>query len=241
MVNAVDVYKAVLEELKHYNTTSVTPAEFNYRIWIAELDYVRNRYWAWDQHQKAIDDLYVIRIVTDGVAGFPPPLPNEGPIVAGQEYITMPENYLHLLAVAARVTYKNVPCIKDGTTSPFIACTPLKDDAYHVVDDDYYKKPIAEWPRLYYSQRGNKMTFKAGDSIVKDVMLNYLRYPQRIFFDEANPSGGTPSEFTEEQTNEIVILFVKSYLEAIESSRVQTKPFIEQQNFYQHPPTNQPT
>ena len=241
MVTAVDVYKYVLEQLKHYNTTSITPAEFNIRIWNAELDYVRNRYWAWDQHQKSIDDLQHIRIVTDGVAGFPPPIPNVGPNVAGQEYIQMPGNYLHLLAVAVRAKYKNVPCETDGQLSKPIAATPLKDDEYHVVDDDYYKQPLAVWPRLYYSLRGDKMTFKAGDSIVQDVILNYLRYPQRIVFDEQNPAGGTPSEFTEEQTKEIVVILVTDYLEAIESARVQTKPFIEQQNFYQNPPTNQLT
>ena len=46
MVLVVEVYKAVLAELKHYNTTSMTPDEFNYHIWIATLEYVKNRYWA---------------------------------------------------------------------------------------------------------------------------------------------------------------------------------------------------
>ena len=155
MVTSTDVYKAVLAELKHYNTTSMTPDEFNYHIWIATLEYVKNRYWAHEQHQKQIDDLSVIKIVTDGVAGYPAPLVNLGPAIAGQEYVDLPADYLHLLAVSVKVLYKNVPCETDGTLSNYISATHLKDDSRFTIEDDYYKKPVAEWPNLYYDQRGN--------------------------------------------------------------------------------------
>jgi hypothetical protein len=240
MVTAIEVYKAVLAELKHYNTTSMTPDEFNYHIWIAELEYVKNRYWAHEQHQKQIDDLSVIKVVTDGVAGFPVPLVNEGPALTGKEYITLPTNYLHLLAVSVRVKYKNVPCETDGTLSDYTAATHLKDDKRFVVHDDYYQKPSAEWPNLYYDQRGNKLTFQCGVSVVQDVMISYLRLPVRITFDITGQNN-VASEFEWPQTLEIVKHCVISYLETIKDQRVQSMLPINERNFLQTPPPNVPT
>lgn len=235
MVSATDAYKAVLEELKHYNTTSMTPEEFNYRIWIAEIEYVKNRHWAYEQHQKTIDDLDIIRIVTDGVAGYPAPLVNQGPSIAGQEWVQLPNDYFRLLEVSAQVRYKNVPCKIDGTLSNYIPCTPLKDDKRHAVDEDFYQKPIAEWPNLYYDQRGRRLAFRAGDSIVEKVQLVYLRYPIRIFFDVTG-ANHVNSEFPWEQTMEIVKLCVRTYLEAIESARTQSNIQVDSLNFSQNPP-----
>lgn len=240
MVTSTDVYKAVLAELKHYNTTSMTPDEFNYHIWIAELEYVKNRYWAHEQHQKSIDDLSVIKVVTDGVAGYPNPLPNQGPSVAGKEYITLPVNYLHLLAVSVQLKLINVPCIANNTISEYTAATHLKDDQRFVVQQDYYKKPSYEWPNLYYDQRGNKLTFHCGDSIVQNVMISYLRLPARIFFDISNVAH-VSSEFEWPQTLEIVKHCVISYLETIKDPRVQTMLPINEKNFLQSPPPNVPT
>ena len=240
MVPATEVYKAVLAELKHYNTTSMTPTEFNYHIWIAELEYVKNRYWAHEQHQKQIDDLSVIKVVTDGVAGYPMPLPNEGPNTAGLEYVTLLQDHLYLLAVGVQVKYYSVPCEVDGQLSPFTAATPLKDDERFVVSEDYYMKPIAEYPNLYYSQRGKRLTFNCGNSIVQSVMLSYLRLPQRIVFNE---TGGphVDCEFEWPQALEIVKHCVISYLETIKDPRVQSMIGVNDRNFQQSPPPNVPT
>ena len=242
MVTSETVYRAILKELKHYNTTSMTPEEFNYHIWIAELEYVKDRYWAHEKHQKQIDDLDVIRVITDGIAGAPIPLPNEGANVAGQEYINMPEDYLHLLAVGVKVTYFGEECKADGSQSPdHIAATPLKDDKRYVAETDYYSLPRAEWPNLYYTQRLGKMVFRAGQSIVNEVKLSYLRYPLRIVFDPLDSSNNVDSEFGEAQTNEIVELCVESYLETIESRRTSSFVGIKDRNFNQFPPPNVPT
>jgi len=239
MVLAIDVYKAVLAELKHYNTTSMTPDEFNYHIWISELEYVKNRYWAHEQHQKSIDDLSVIKVVTDGIAGYPAPINNAGPNIAGQEFINLPADYLYLLAVAVQTKMYNVPCVTNGTVSDYIACTHLKDDKRYVVTDDYYQKPIAEWPNLYYDQRGTKLTFNCGDSIVQKVKLAYLRLPARITFD---PTGQNSinSEFEWPQVLEIVKHCTISYLETIKDPRMQSMLPITERNFLQNPPPNIP-
>jgi hypothetical protein len=240
MVSSTDVYKAVLAELKHYNTTSMTPAEFNYHIWIAELEYVKNRYWAHEQHQKQIDDLAVIKVVTDGVAGYPMPLPNEGPNMPGMEYVTLLQDHLYLLAVAVQVKYKDVPCQVDGQLSPFTAATHLKDDERFVVSEDYYMKPIAEYPNLYYDQRGKRLTFNCGNSTVQNVMLSYLRLPARITFDETG-AAHVGSEFEWPQTLEIVKHCVISYLETVKDPRVQSMIGVTDRTFQQSPPPNVPT
>jgi hypothetical protein len=240
MVSSEKVYKAVLKELKHYNTTSMTPEEFNYHIWVAQLEYVENRYWAHEKHQKQIDDLDVIRIITDGIAGAPSPLPNEGADVAGEEYVSLPVDYLHLLAVGVKVKYMGDECNPDGSLSDYIAATPLKDDKRFVATTDYYSLPRPEWPNLYYSQRQKKLVFQAGQSIVQHVKLSYLRYPKRIVFD---PSGtaNVDSEFSEEQTKAIVKLCVQDYLETIESQRTQGFVAVNDRDFNQFPPPNVPT
>lgn len=240
MVSSTEVYKAVLKELKHYNTTSMTPEEFNYHIWIGQLEYVKNRYWAHEQHQKQIDDLDRIHIVTDGIAGNPGPLLNEGSAVAGEEYVTLPGNLLYLLAVGVKVKYMNEPCKADGALSDYIAAKHLKDDERYMIDRAYYRKPKPEWPRLYYTQRNRVLVFAAGDSIVQHVRLAYLRYPVRIVFD---PTGANhvDSEFDWGQTHEIIKHTVMSYLEIIESPRTQSYIGVDQKNFNQFPPPNVPT
>ena len=240
MVTSREVYQAVLAELKHYNTTSMTPDEFNYHIWAGELEYVKNRYWAHDQHQKAIDDLDVIKIVTDGIAGMPIPLVNEGADVAGQEYITLPDDYLYMLAVAVKVKYQNVDCEEDGDISPYTAATHLKDDKRFVVNDDYYSRPQAIWSNIYYNHRSNVLTFYAGESIVQEVQLVYLRKPVRIVFDPTGQNN-VDSEFAWPQVLEIVKHTVISYLETISSPRVQTMAAVDARNFNQFPPPNVPT
>ena len=240
MVPATAVYKAVLAELKHYNTTSMTPDEFNYHIWIAELEYVKNRYWAHEQHQKQIDDLSVIKVVTDGVAGYPMPLLNEGPQLPGMEYVTLKADHLFLLAVSVQVKYFGVPCKTDGSLSPYTAATHLKDDKRFAVSEDYYQKPIAEWPNLYYDQRGNKLTFNCGNSVVQSVQIAYLREPTRIVFDVTS-AAHVGSEFSWSQTLEIVKHCVISYLETIKDPRVQSMIGVTDRTFQQTPPPNVPT
>ena len=187
----------------------------------------------------ARDDLDIIHVITDGIAGSPNPLPNEGAAVAGQEYVRLPTDHLFLLAVGVKVKYFGDPCKTDGTLSDYIPATPLKDDKRFVTGVDYYSRPRAEWPNLYYSQRDPKLVFKAGQSVVHEVRLSYLRYPQRIVFDLTGT--GVPSEFGESQTNEIVKETVEKYLETIESRRTQSFIGVNDRNFNQFPPPNVPT
>ena len=238
-MTAEEVYKSVLKELKQEYTTSITPEEFNHHIWVAEIEYVKTRYWAHEQHQKTIDDLRTIKVMTDGIGGMPNPLIASGSALPNSQFVTLPEDYMHLTAVSAIVEYVNEPCKKNGTLSDPIACSFLPDDKEKLVLGDFYSKPKPAFPRLYYSQRGNVLVFKAGSSIVRKVFLNYLRYPKRIAIDVNTGASIQDSEFLDEQTIEIVKWCVHSYLEKIEEMRVQTMALIQSKNFEQFPSVNQ--
>jgi hypothetical protein len=220
MMTGLDTYKAVLAELKHENTTSMTPAEFRYHIYVAQIEYVNIRYWAFEQHQKPIDDLRVLHVETNGIDGVAP-LANVGVVAPEQEVFMLPEDYMHLLAVRARVKYYGEPCFVDGTLSDYIACKFAQDNSINIKKHHYYTKPAPRYPRMYYRQFQNKLRFVCGASVVHDVIAAYLRKPVPISIDD-NYVNVTSSELDDPQTLEIVQWCVSSYLEKIESMRTQT-------------------
>lgn len=232
-VTAEEIYKGLLAELRYFETTSVSPKEFNYHIWRGMLQWIRNRYWSTGNHQAEKDDLDVLKIVTDGWAGSPSPLTNLG---GNQPYIDLPDDYLHLLSVGVRVRFKNVPCQIDGQLSEYVPSTPLKEDERFAVGQDYYKLPQAIWPDIYHNHRDRKLTFFVGDSTVEDVIISYYRYPQRIEF---NPGGvNVDSEFAWEQAMQIIRFTAVDLLEKTQNPRWQSMSAEEQKHFLQSPPPN---
>lgn len=234
MMTGVDTYKAVLHELKHENTTSMTPEEFRHHIYVGQLEYINWRYWAFEQHQKVIDDLRVLHVETNGIDGVPP-LTNAGLSAPEQEIFFLPENYMHLLAVRARVKYYGEPCQTDGTLSDYIACKFIQDNRVNAIKHHYYSKPAARYDRMWYRQFANKLRFLCGSSIVQDVIATYLRKPIPISIDD-NGVNVTNSELDDPQTMEVVNWCVASYLEKIQDYRVQTKTMFEQQLKHQQQP-----
>ncbi len=237
-MTAQEVYIAFLNELKQENTTSVTPAEFNYHIWRSEIEYVKNRYFAFDQHQKSIDDLSFLTIETIGVAGMPLPLLNQGLNQSKKEYFDLPEDLLILVNVEIMAEAQNDSCYKDGEISDKIAAKFLSGDRDKVIYNSYYSKPRLEYPNVYYKIRNNKIIPVIGDSIAKECIITYLKYPTKIEVDETSGLSITNSEFKDMQTLEIVRHAVLSYLETIESQRTPSMAQIENKNFNQFPPPN---
>ena len=239
------VYEAFLHELKQENTTSATPIEFNYHIWRSQLEWVTTRYWAFDQHQKSIDDLDVITIETNGIAGMPVAITNSGSNVSGQEYFVIPEDLLILLNVAFSLKVYGDSCITDGTDKTFTAAKFLSADREKVVSESYYSSPSHEYPTIYYRIRNGNILPKMGSSIAQECVITYLKYPTKI---EVDPTTGISvtdsngniisSPFGDSQTLEIVRMAVLSYIETIESNRTQSMAFIENRKFIQNPLPN---
>ena len=238
-MTGLDTYIAVLHELKHEHTTSMTPEEFNFHIWRSEIEYVATRYWAQDQHQKSIDDLAFVTVETNGIAGAPVAILNAGANTAGVEYFPMPQDLFILLNVAVQVRIYGDPCIADGTLSAFTAAHYLAADREKVVSESYYSKPSHEYPTLYYKIRKRNILPKAGQSIAQSCVITYLQYPTRISVDPITGANVTDSPFGDSQTLEIVRHCVLSYLETIESGRLATMANVEQLKFSQSPLPNQ--
>lgn len=233
-----EVYEAFLHELKHEHTTSATPDEFNHHIWRGEMEYCMNRYFAQDQHQKTIDDLAFITIETNGIAGMPAPLANQGQNIAGQEWFAMPEDLMILLNVSIRSQIFDDPCVPDGTLSKFTVAHYLSADREKTVHESYYSKPSHEYPCLYYKIRQRNILPKVGNSIAQECVITYLQYPDKIEVDVNTGDSITDSPFGDSQTMEIVRWAVWSYLETIESMRAQSMALIENRKFLQSPPPN---
>jgi len=239
MRTARETYEAVLNELNYHSTKSMTPDEFNYHANIAQLEYMKTRYWAHQQHQKSIDDLRFVMVETDGIGNMPNPLVFTN--TSTGSYVTLPDDYLILTKVAIIGEYKNVPCIKDGTISPPTAATTLSDDRDYVISDNTYTSPLLRFPRAYYKQRDNVIVAKIGDSIPLTAIIGYIRKPVRIEVDQLGNSVTDP-EFDDMQVSEIVKWTRASFLEQIESMRAQTaRQYDVATQFLQFPPPNMPT
>jgi hypothetical protein len=237
-MNAQEVYKAFLHELKQENTTSATPEEFNYHIYRGELEYVTSRYWAFDQHQKTIDDLDVITVETNGIAGMPTALVNAGANTSGQEYFVIPDDLLILLNVAFVSKVYGDKCVEDGTLSKLTVAKFLSADREKLVSESYYSKPNYTYPNLYYKIRSGNILPLLGDSIAQECIISYLKYPDKIEVDPITGASVTDSPFGDSQTLEIVRMAVLSYIETIESQRTQSMAFIENRKFLQNPLPN---
>lgn len=238
-MTGVEVYRAVLAQLKHENTTSMTPAEFRHHIAVAELEYLSMRYWAFDQHQKQLDDLRFLHVETSGIGSSPAPIANTGQTVPGKDVFLLPQDYAHLLNVEGKVLYKGEPCFVDGVESDWIACKYVDDSQEKVIRHHYYQKPKPYYPRMRYKMRSDNgvayIQLLAGTSIPFKINITYLRKPKFIAVAD-NGTNLQDSEFDDKQTYEIVRWCVHSYLETIESYRLQTMQLIMQQTFQQHPP-----
>ena len=238
MMTGVDVYVAVLHELKHENTTSMTPSEFRHHIKRAMLEYINLRYWAYDQHQKPIDDLAPIHVETNGVNGNPAPIANTGLQAPKGEMFVLPTDYMHLLAVKALVKYYGEPCYTDGTMSDWIVAMHCPDNMVYQVEHHYYKKPKPEYPNLYYRHNKKTLTLMAGKSIGQQVCITYLQRPPYIAVAD-NGTNVQDSVFDDEQTMEIVRWCVASYTETIESYRQQSMIQYVGLTHQQYPPLYQ--
>lgn len=226
-MTAADTYVAVLAELKAENTTSMTPDEFNYHIKVAQYEYARIRYMAYEQHQRTLDDLRSIHVMTDGISG-PAPLVNVGIPQPELEVFVLPTDYMDLLSVRARLRYYGEPCHTDGTLSDYMASKAIQDNRKEAIRHSYYSKPAARPDRVYHSLYGAGNTgggatlrFMAGSSIVDSVIATYLRKPSDITVDGNGNSVLNP-QWDDVQMQEIVKWCVASYLEKIESMRTQT-------------------
>lgn len=228
------MYQAVLHELNRSSTISMTPTRFNYHAKVGQLEYLKMRYWAFDKHQKAVDDLQPIIVVTDGIAGSPSPIANTGANTVGSESFAVPKDIagldqeLFLLQVHFLLTYQGNPCHDDGAVSePIVARYRTHNvdrrNAYQRGNDD----------KLFYLFHGNRLRrAEKGKSlsVATSCIMSYLRYPREITVD-ADGASLTDPELGTSQNMDIVKWVAASYLETIESLRQRTIAEVQGRTF----------
>jgi hypothetical protein len=246
-MTAVEEYEACLQELEYQQTASMTPDEFNHHYKIAQYEWIKTRFAAYEQNTKAIEDLQVAKVVTDGLAGQPAPLQNAGQNIAGREYFILPTDLLFITNVRGRVIYNGMPCPqpfeKDGKISDFINSEFLSDDQVGITNYNKYTSPLAKWPRMKYTRRDNKMLFQAGKSIVFEVELTYIKEPLPARVDYVNNVlvSLNNSIWKEAQQREIIKWTVLNYLGKIEEQgKFQNEIALTGRMFEQTPPPNTP-
>ena len=236
-MTAQEVYKGVLAELRKEETTSMTPEEFNYHAFIGQLEYVKTRYWGFDRHQKAIDDLQQLIVVTDGLFGNPLPLNNLGLSEPGQEGFALPydsmtgEGYLYMLQGKASVIYKGHPCVSDASPGTVY----LRYKQHNINTANVYDNQSEDYVH-YYLESGYIRIEPGFPGHVSQLIIRYLRYPARILVDETTGESVSNPELNDMATLEVIKWITHSFLETIESYRLQTmeaiqgKVFVHQTN-----------
>jgi hypothetical protein len=225
MRTANEMFVGFLNVLNRQNTLGADPHEFNYHVKVGQVEYLKMRYWAFERHQKSLDDLEKITVITNGIAGAPSPIGNAGAAVAGSEYFPLPANILglnekiYLLKVRFKLQYKGNACQVENSASRWITARL----ASHNRDErNVYVRDNDE--KLYYHQTGGNIIRHAefSSSVATHALLHYLRMPREITVDPITGLSVTNPELGPIQNTEIVKWTVASYLEKIESYRHQS-------------------
>lgn len=234
MTTAIEMYKGVLTELNRADTKSMSPTRFNYHAEIGYYEYLKMRYWSFDKHQKNIDDLQPLIVVTDGIAGNPAVIPNIGLVSPGGEVFTVPKNALALneemfmLQVHFKLRYHLNGCHAEGSLSEPIAA---RYRTHNLDTRNAYQKGNDE--KLYYLFHGGRIrrvVSGKSQSVAEQCIMSYLRYPRLITVDN-NGNSLTNPELGSSQNTELVRWIAASYLENIESLRQETMARVLGQTF----------
>lgn len=222
IITAVDMYQNLLELYNKVRTGSVTIAEFNRRINLAQNAVVTKKYLdAVQANQKRVDDLSDITILDEIIN-------NTGASVAGGELFLLQSQvanipyYLHMLTVLVKIQYVNNDC--HSGISTWQQTKVMKSDFRADASIDPFRK--AKDSRIYYridKVGANKYVkiFTGTSSYATQVKIDYLRYPKNIFVDPNNIAH-VDCELTVEVREEVVRECLRELLENTESPRFNT-------------------
>ncbi len=244
ITNVTEMYKAFLDGIKKDSTAIVNPVQFNRIIndW-GQDEWIKENALAIEFNQKQIDDLDKIRCVTDGyfsynsVTLFP-----IAPQADNSKIFTIPKyennirvrldngtvetrtfpSYLRLQNVAFKLLYgQNQECGLTGI-SGWLDSHIMRSDLRNVIMNNPLREPKDS--RLYYELIDGKIRLITNEGSTSQgyaMRIEYLRYPNAIFFDENNTSH-IDCEFAPQQQKEIVDIAVRTYLERVKDPRYQS-------------------
>lgn len=208
-----DIYLAFLDGIKKESTSVVTPFLFNRLIneWGQDL-WLADKVTEIELNQKRIDDLEVLRVVTDGVYTWDDPsLPAVNaslvysitPDTTNGYIFTLPKDdsvaipntsgtnkkypkYYRFLNVMFKIMYVSDSCGRTGESDwqwPYI----MRSDNRATVYSNPYRKPTND--RLYYEIVNGKIRVETDTTSYPTKMrLEYIRWPHAIWFDSTAPT-----------------------------------------------------
>ncbi len=206
------------------------PDEFNIHIRKAMVEMITAKYWAYEYHQKSVEDLSPIIVHTFDQTGTPIPVNTDGTF-------TLPEDLEHVLHIAFKVRFNGEKCNPNGTLSDFVNAVKIKQDEQHL-QYLYYNRPRWEWPNVKYSRVAENIVPKVGQNDPVEMAVSYIRLPAYIFFEAVNSPNNVDSVFKATVNFELVRWAIASYMGRIEDMRMQLMQALENRNFNQFPPAN---
>lgn len=234
LVTTEDMYKATLFSLQKENIGTVYPDYWNALINVAYNEWIDMKADEVELNQKRIDDLEVLRVVTDGVYQYngttiqPISGTYTSPITEFELVPSGYPTYRRMLNAMFKIVYINNDCYDDNTVSDWLGGKIMRSDERSVSMRNPYRKPKDS--RLYYEIINNVIRLETGtDSYGSQARIEYIRQPDSIYYNETNPAdtgdpttGSVNCELAEKQKREIVDLAARIYIERVKDERYQT-------------------
>ena len=217
-MTARQILEALQIELNKANVPSMLLQDFNYMINKAINQYINKQYNIYDTTQQTTDNLRVLKATTI-LKAKPSTVYNNstnlGPEIGklfGSTYeVNLPLDYLHLLnCICIYKVKERFKCYDAGDIVQF-AARRLTADAWSLIVNDYYNRPLPERP-YYYIHNVNTDTELPTNPITSNVLDQELSSGTDVQLDSEYPV--TP---TKEQYNFFKII---SYLSTGENYNV---------------------
>lgn len=153
-MTAKQIFEGLLTELSKVNAPSMLLQDFNYFFNKVINQYVNKRYNIYDVNQQTTDDLRVLKstaILTPEKADEYDQTYSAGRSkLFGATYkVYLPDDYLHMLnCICVYKLNKNHKCYNKNDYVQF-AAKRLTADAWSIIVNDYYNRPLPERPYYY--------------------------------------------------------------------------------------------
>jgi hypothetical protein len=244
MIQSVEeMYKSFLLGIKKEQSTIVPPVTFNLLINEEQDKWFKEKVPTGEIDQKRIDDLQILRTVTDGEYEYNGDILNSiGPDAYRGKVFSLPYDpdsdinnvwigvppaattqnyprYRRLLNIMFKIEYLNNECGLTGI-SDWLDTNIMRSDKRSEVMKNPYRKPKDN--KLYYEIINNKIRLITNTGSYGYAMrIEYYRYPRTINFSTVLVDR-VDCELAPEQQQEIVDRAVMTYIERSKNPRYQT-------------------
>ena len=200
-MTARQILEALQIELNKANVPSMLLQDFNYMINKAINQYINKQYNIYDTTQQTTDNLRVLKATTI-LKAKPSTVYNNstnlGPEIGklfGSTYeVNLPLDYLHLLnCICIYKVKERFKCYDAGDIVQF-AARRLTADAWSLIVNDYYNRPLPERP-YYYIHNVNTDTELPTNPITSNVLDQELSSGTDVQLDSEYPVTPTKEQY----------------------------------------------